>query len=538
MKKKLTLQHVYTIFLCVHLALLVIAGFCVRDNIYYPTEKGSYTRISPDSQETAADGAQLYTFTVDPNRSDCYLMFYTNHQEVEVRADGELIYARQKSNTIFGHTTGAVWNLMNIPHGTAVVTATIRASYSSGADNEHVFYQGNGVDIIREMVHSSFLSVGICVLLILVGMLMIIYWLLFCLRTHVAKELLYMGILVLLMGAWAFTEERFVMILFGNRAFASYLTYVILMLMGVTFMLFLNQYNGAKSHRFVRALAWFGFGGMTLMSLLQALHIADFKQTVILVHALLVCDLFYLLFNVIRNRCQKRTKRSLMLNAAGLIVVAVSIGFELYAYYKKIDNMQVYGMLGLLVYIIILGLEISSDAFDKIEEIRKAEIYKELAEKDILTQCFNRNAYNDAIRKDFAINNTYLIMFDLNNLKKCNDTLGHMEGDRYLTDSAALIKKIFGDYGNVYRIGGDEFCIIMENTSEKEICALIDALREEEAAYNRHSGKIHMQIASGYAKYESSRDINLDQTRCRADELMYENKKQLKAAAGQSPTER
>ena len=68
MKKKLTLQHVYTIFLCVHLALLVIAGFCVRDNIYYPTEKGSYTRISPDSQETAADGTQLYTFTVDPNR--------------------------------------------------------------------------------------------------------------------------------------------------------------------------------------------------------------------------------------------------------------------------------------------------------------------------------------------------------------------------------------------------------------------------------------------------------------------------------------
>lgn len=538
MKRKLTLRHVYAIFLCIHLALLLVAGFVVRDDMFYPAEESSATAFSPDSHEKTADGAQLYTFAPGENQSDYYLMFYTNHQEVEVHADGALIYARKKTSTIFGHTTGAVWNLVAIPRDTGEITVMTRAAYPSGMDNAHVFYKGNGVDMIREMVHASFISIGVCVLLVLVGICMIIYWLLFCMRTHVARELLYMGTLVLLMGAWAFTEERFVMVLFANRAFASYLTYVILMLMGVTFMLFLNQYNGAKNHIFIRLLAWFGFGGMTLMSLLQAFGIADFKQTVIVVHIVLVCDLLYLLINVIRNRRNRRSRRSLILNAAGLFVVALSIGFELYAYYKKINNMQVYGMLGLLIYIIILGLEISADAFDKIEEIRKAEIYRELAEKDILTQCFNRNAYNEAIQKDFAINNTYLIMFDLNNLKKCNDTLGHMEGDRYLTDSAELIKRIFGDYGNVYRIGGDEFCIIMENTSEKEICALTEKLRHEEELYNRHSGKVRMQIATGYAKYESAMDANLDQTRCRADEHMYENKKQLKAAAGLSPTER
>ena len=53
---------------------------------------------------------------------------------------------------------------------------------------------------------------------------------------------------------------------------------------------------------------------------------------------------------------------------------------------------------------------------------------------------------------------------------------------------------------------------------------------QEEAAYNKESKTVHMQIASGYAKYDAQKDDNLDQTRSRADEMMYENKKMLKAA--------
>ena len=119
-------------------------------------------------------------------------------------------------------------------------------------------------------------------------------------------------------------------------------------------------------------------------------------------------------------------------------------------------------------------------------------------------------------------------MFDLNNLKKCNDTLGHMEGDRYIIDSASLIKEIFGNYGNVFRIGGDEFCVIMENTSDEIILSLLQQLILKENAYNKQSKTVYMQIAKGYAKFDKKMETNLDQTRCRADMLMYENKKRLK----------
>ena len=56
-----------------------------------------------------------------------------------------------------------------------------------------------------------------------------------------------------------------------------------------------------------------------------------------------------------------------------------------------------------------------------------------------------------------------IIVFDLNDLKKCNDKNGHMVGDEYIVASSKIIKKTFMEYGRVYRIGGDEFCVLMPN---------------------------------------------------------------------------
>lgn len=530
MKEKITLQNVYIAFLCIHIVLLVIGSFSIKEDKFNLGEENPYTEITPDSHEKTDDGTQRYTFAPKSNDMDNYLLFYTNHQIVHVYADDELIYERSKTDTAFGHTSGAVWNMMEFPSGTKEIVITIKAIYKSGENNQHTFYLGNGVEILRQLVYGSAFSMGVCLLLVTIGICMVIYWLFLCRKTKVAMELLYIGFLALLIGAYSFTEEEPVMILFGNRVYASYLTYVLLMLIGVTFILFLRHYLGSKGRYIHKFLALFAFGGMSLMMLLQCLNIVDFKETVLIVHIVLVCDLLYFLLGILNKMRTRWQRKNIGLNTAGLIVLAAAVGIELYAYYAHLANMQIFGMLGLLAYIIILGLEAASNAAEKIEEMRKAEIYKELAEKDMLTKCYNRNAYNEDIHKMVSGDNVYLVMFDLNDLKKCNDTLGHMEGDRYLTDSADLIKKIFGDYGKVYRIGGDEFCTIMVNSSENKIRTLIEKLMAETAAYNKQSKTVHMQIASGYALYDAGQDADLDHTRSRADVLMYENKKQLKAA--------
>lgn len=530
MKNKITLQSIYTVFLCIHAFLLIIAGFTVREEKYYLREEKSCVEIVPDIHEISGDGIQRYTFRDLPGDRDYCFLFYTNHQEVQVYADNELIYRRDRADTVFGHTSGAVWNMMEFSADTKEIVVVVKAVYPSGEENSHIFYRGNGVDLLRQLVSESVFAMGVSLLLVIIGICMIVYWLFLCRKTKVALELLYIGISAVLIGIWAFTEEKPVMILFDNRAYASYLTYILLMLIGVTFMLFVKHYivkEGRYLHKF---LAVFAMGGMFLMMILQGLNIADFKETVWIVHVVLVGDLLYFLLGILKKMRGRRRGKHVGLNTAGLAVLALAVGLELYAYYTQLADMQIFGMFGLLAYIMILGMEVASDAAEKIAELQKAEIYKELAEKDILTGCYNRNAYAEDIRKGTFQGNVFVVMFDLNNLKACNDTLGHMEGDRYLTDSADLIRRTFESRGKVYRMGGDEFCAVMENSSEQEIRALIKSLTEEEAAYNERSQTVRMQIAIGFAQYDADRDSDLDRTRSRADELMYLNKKELKEA--------
>ncbi|MDE7016546.1 MAG: GGDEF domain-containing protein [Lachnospiraceae bacterium] len=527
-REKVTIQKIYALFLCFHVILLIIGAFTVKEDKFNLGEENSYVEIFPDTHEKKTDGVQQYIFhNTEQNRMNAYLMFYTNHQEVHVYTDGELIYERNKIDSMFGHTSGSIWNMMEFPSDAKEIIVTTKAIYPSGIDNLHTFYQGNGLNILRQIIRNSILSLIVCIVLFVLGICMILYWLLVCRKTQVAKEVLYMGLLLLFVGIWALGEEKSIMILFDNRVYASYITYIMLILSSITFMLFINQYTGADGLLLHKFLATYAFGGTFLMMILLWFHIMDFKQTVVIVHIIFLFDLLYLLLGLLRKRHKKKSKKTVYLNVAGLTILTATVIFELYAYYIHLINMQAFAMLGLLAYVIILAIEIGSNASEKIEEIRKAEIYKELAEKDMLTQCFNRNAYTEAIQKECS-DNTYLVMFDLNNLKKCNDTLGHMEGDRYIIDSASLIKEIFGNYGNVFRIGGDEFCVIMENTSDEIILSLLQQLILKENAYNKQSKTVYMQIATGYAKFDKKMETNLDQTRCRADMLMYENKKRLK----------
>jgi diguanylate cyclase (GGDEF)-like protein len=92
-----------------------------------------------------------------------------------------------------------------------------------------------------------------------------------------------------------------------------------------------------------------------------------------------------------------------------------------------------------------------------------------------------------------------------------------------------MLKKIFSPYGKVYRIGGDEFCIIIPEYHKKcNIHQLLDALTEEQRIYNTSSEFILMQIACGFAEFDPEKDSNMEDIRIRADKHMYHHKKDLK----------
>ena len=149
-----------------------------------------------------------------------------------------------------------------------------------------------------------------------------------------------------------------------------------------------------------------------------------------------------------------------------------------------------------------------------------SELYNK---KDVITELPNRNAYEKAM-VHIKDNYNTLLMIDMNGLKQYNDTMGHQTGDQYIYATARTLSDAFGDYGRLYRVGGDEFCLVSKH-SPKELTNIVESLLLN-GKCNEKYGDFTLDFAYGigerlmgdspYAVYQ------------KADKLMYENKKSSK----------
>ena len=158
--------------------------------------------------------------------------------------------------------------------------------------------------------------------------------------------------------------------------------------------------------------------------------------------------------------------------------------------------------------------------------------------RDTLTGLLNRNAYYDYNKKlDAQITagdaQFSIIMVDVNNLKKMNDNYGHERGNIYLKNAADLIASVFGTE-NLYRIGGDEFVVVMEGKQRQaESTHLLREFRARIRDFQEMKGlKPWEQVyaAAGIADYTQGKDTSTEDVLKRADMAMYTEKVEMKAA--------
>lgn len=167
---------------------------------------------------------------------------------------------------------------------------------------------------------------------------------------------------------------------------------------------------------------------------------------------------------------------------------------------------------------------------------------------DPLTGLLNRQVYQTTLDKiSFS---TGIIMLDLNYFKLVNDNYGHECGDITLRVFAQCIHKVYGDYGWCFRIGGDEFCVILkpksfkeliEKTPKNDVYLMIESLMEklnvavEERSKLDDDCFLDYGISQGYgiyylpSEYPSVKNIlPLDKVLKLADKRMYRSKKAFK----------
>ena len=138
----------------------------------------------------------------------------------------------------------------------------------------------------------------------------------------------------------------------------------------------------------------------------------------------------------------------------------------------------------------------------------------------------NKLAYQEHIRRIEEKSDTFsigVIMFDLINLKKVNDELGHEVGDHYIEAFSEILSQEQNGRISAYRVGGDEFAMILEETNAVEIHHVLDRMEHAVMEYNSKH-RIQISYARGYEISTQGHYYLIEELARRADEHMYQNK--------------
>jgi diguanylate cyclase (GGDEF)-like protein len=181
----------------------------------------------------------------------------------------------------------------------------------------------------------------------------------------------------------------------------------------------------------------------------------------------------------------------------------------------------------------IIGVEnIDAEVQREKRYIKDLNAEKELARRDALTDLKNKTAYNELVKSvQSNIDNGMdylpfgLVVCDTNDLKKINDSQGHVAGDEYIKQSAKLLCNIFV-HSPVFRIGGDEFVVFLRGDDYTNREALMKTLQDQ--VWENQKSKSGPVLASGMADFTPGKDKLVSEIFDRADKAMYKNKRDLK----------
>ena len=189
---------------------------------------------------------------------------------------------------------------------------------------------------------------------------------------------------------------------------------------------------------------------------------------------------------------------------------------------RTIELLSVLDMLCLVILIIVQTIMAMKMA-------RQNKLLEQRAYTDARTGLPNRSACKEILNNNEIISSpTACIIFDLNNLKFINDTMGHSAGDRLIVKFAGLLRSVFPEKDFVGRYGGDEFMVVIYDTDKAEVDEILKCLCLEKDKLNNTGNELQIDYACGWAISEDYKESTLQILFDSADSYMYENKQLCK----------
>ncbi len=196
------------------------------------------------------------------------------------------------------------------------------------------------------------------------------------------------------------------------------------------------------------------------------------------------------------------------------------------------DNTSVFLIVGLfgLSLVVMLANYRSMQKWEK-KATKERDLARIEAFTDSMTGVKNKHAFAvqegameakiiEGSSEEFSV-----IVCDVNGLKKINDTLGHKAGDEYIRSASRMLCDYY-KHSPVFRVGGDEFVVLLQRQDYENRDVIFAEINKE---IESNIGSSNVVISMGMTDFEQDTDKSFHEVFSRADQLMYERKKQLKS---------
>lgn len=539
------LHKLIVIFAGLAIIIVVAMLFVVRHNewLQYSSEDlltkwqyadGSAAEINGAIKLDTNKKSSVYLKYDTPHNDSRSLCFRSHNIYFNVIADGECVYSfHPKLGGIYGSCYGDAIHTVEIPEGTEVIRLDVTSLKDDSWDGLYeIVFEDSAYYIHQNTLH-YLLAFFICSITFFIGF-MIFSISIFILRGHESMiESMCLGVITMLMTVWCHSQIRILHIIVSNPLLIRVMDYTALELIPIPVWIYVASFTKSSRKPIVAVNVTIAIINFLLSFILTCLNIADYADFLISTHIIIFSGIIFIVILVIDAVKKKRVRLKqiyyLIAAVAAISVCAVIDMLRFYVWHT--NSTTTMSRIGLFLFVIILTVY----EFRQLVEIRaagkQAELMEKLAMEDPLTGIGSRTAFNtfENELRNRKEGKCIFVQFDVNNLKKVNDNFGHAEGDKFIKAAASIIQNCFGKYGHCYRIGGDEFFVILDGENpKKDFESGLAGFTGEQEKYNETSeSPVPLFIAYGMAEYDCS-DGRLEKAEQTADSRMYEKKKEMK----------
>lgn len=477
-----------------------------------------------------------YDTTDDPT-----INLYSIHAAVKVSVDNEVIYQygqdRYREKKLLGY--GRHFIPLGKNQMGKKLTIEMHISENNAFDGQQPVIISDGRKFVSKDIAGKRFNLAISMFLMVFGVIIMILSMLMLKSSVNFIQTFCIAMFSFLVGCWTLCNMDLIEYFSSDLLVKTYMEYMTFYVLPLPFTYYFRDRleekgfpKWLKIYFKVLIIAEIAFVAFTYtMQFFNIMHLPSFLSGV---HILMVLAMLFIVFiNVWARKNSQDSINSVMVGFAIAVILTVIelVRFNINKYLLGFSQNEYSSTTCFAVLIIVISLLV--DYGKKISQtlyrIAQQQLFKQMAYMDELTGLANRRKCEEYMKELETHTEKYCILcFDLNLLKKINDTYGHEKGDELIKRFADVLREVYSLYGITARTGGDEFVAILNNVSVQETEKLISDMLILIETKNKEDDILKLSTAYGYAMSDEVADSNPHIIYKIADDRMYECKKKSK----------